>query len=181
MRAGHLKENVTALHGLGPELEARVRARQRASIELIERAPRMAWLDVRFDAELMEAIAAEGGLIAVHKLNSEAITKTIEGPLLRPLVEGAFKLFGVTPSSLVRWTRHAYLQIYRECGDVTVNDERTLVSVLGLPPQLRASLPWLEGIAGALDGTVRVCRGAASVTYRVSSTDSTRVDFSVAY
>jgi hypothetical protein len=181
MRAGHLKENVAALRGLGPELEARIRARQRASIDAIERAGRMEWLPVRLDAELMEAIAAEGGLRAVHKLNSEAITKTIEGPLLRPLVEGAIKLFGVTPSSLVRWTRHAYLQIYRDCGDVLVNEDRTLVSVTGLPAHLRASQPWLEGIAGALDGTVRVCRGDPKVTYAASSTDDTRVDFSVAY
>lgn len=181
MRAGHLKENVAALRSLGAEFESRIRARQLANIQIIDRAARMEWLPVRLDAELMEAIAAEGGLPAVHKLNSQAITKTIEGPLLRPLVEGAIKLFGFAPSALVRWTRHAYLQIYRDCGDVVVNEERTLVSVFGLPSYLRASAPWLEGVAGALDGTVRVCRGDPKVTYTASDSDDTRVDFLVAY
>ena len=181
MRAGHLKENVAALSGLGPQLEARIRRRHQVMIEQIEHAPRMAWLDVHFDAALMEAIAAETDLPTVRRLNSAAITKTIEGPLLRPLVQGALQLFGVTPSSLVRWTGHAYHQIYKECGEVLVNDDRSVVTVIGLPPFLRDSMPWLEGVAGALDGTVRVCRGTPSISYAPSSSDPTRVDFSLAY
>ena len=181
MRAGHLKENVSALRDLGAELEARVRRRQRGNIGVIERAARMEWLDVRLDAELMDAIAAEAGLPAVRRLNSEAITKTIEGPLLRPLVEGAIKLFGFTPSSLLRWTGHAYQQIYRDCGGVEVSEDRRLVSVSGLPPVLRSSTAWLEGLAGAIDGTIRVCRGTPDVTYAGSAIDPSRVDYRVAY
>jgi hypothetical protein len=181
MRAGHLKENVSALHHLGPEIEARVRRRQQANIGLIERAARMEWLDVRLDAELMEAIALEAGLAAVRRLNSDAITKTMEGPLLRPLVDGALKLFGFTPSSLVRWAGHAYQQIYRDCGAVEVSEDRCLLRVTGLPPALRRSAPWLEGLAGAIEGTIRVCRGAPRVNYVASSANPSHVDYHVAY
>jgi hypothetical protein len=38
---------------------------------------------------------------------------------------------------------------------------------------------WLEGLARAIEGTVRVCRGIFDVTYAASSTGADRLDFPV--
>ena len=104
IRARHAQNNIEATEILGPEATARLRAAVAPETwRRIEEASRLEWLPVELDIEVLEVGSRVFGVENNHARVRAGLKRTIEGPLLKALLEGAANLFGIRPSSLFRF------------------------------------------------------------------------------
>jgi hypothetical protein len=82
----------------------------------------------------------------------------VEGPMLKALWDAGVRLFGLSPAGLLRWADQFWGQVYRGCGTLTFDSAQSCLSLDGVPAVLIRSTPWLEGLAGACDGVLQLCR-----------------------
>src|SRR6185503_18248737 len=97
MRASQMKTNVASLAELG-EVGTRVLAAVRPqTLEEIDRTVGVSWLPVGLDVELTEAADRMLGRDGLERWSRDSMRKSFDGPLLRHMVEGAVRLFGLEP------------------------------------------------------------------------------------
>jgi len=140
------------------KLDAEVGDRVRVSLkpdvlEAIETASPISWLPVELDVELTECFFQVAGAERARRAFREALARSIERPLLRPLVDGALGLFGRNPTKILRWVPKAWSLIYRDCGEMrcTHAGEGSARLELGLlPPPIVHSSCYLTGTAATV-------------------------------
>lgn len=161
MRASHLKSNLEALRDLGPDAEARVRAAVPEVVREVEEAVRVAWLPLELDVRLTEAVERATDEERLRAWGRDAIARSAEGPLLRPIL-AALERLGLTPHVALKRVPHGWSLIYRDCGEIGYErlGEREAVLVQDDAPEaMLRSEPYVIGIAGAFDGVMALSGG----------------------
>jgi hypothetical protein len=165
IRASQLKADLVQLLVLG-EREPLVRARMSAAaLAAIEHASRLEWLPFEIDIQLVEAIETVAGERALREWSRSALLRTVDGPLLRPLVTAVTHVFGLTPSGLLTRAPLAWTLLFRNVGELRVTNSRpggAVVLLLDLPP-IATTGPFLRSIAGALEGLFALTRAEGEV------------------
>ncbi|MDQ3033619.1 MAG: hypothetical protein M3Y87_14465 [Myxococcota bacterium] len=161
MRASHLKSNLESLADLGVEHEQAVRSAVADVVRQIEESSRVAWLPLELDLELTDAVDRHVGRERMKRWGREAIARSAQGPLLRPLMLG-LQAMGLTPHTALKRAPYAWTLIYRGCGDLEYQHagEREIVLVHDrVPTAMLRSTSYLHGIAGAFDGAIEIGGG----------------------
>ncbi len=169
MRASHIHTNLLELESCGVELAARMRGRVAESTLLaVTDSSTVAWLPVEHDIEISRAVLDVVGVAGLRTWSMDAMARSAEGPLIRPLVEGAGKLFGVTPHALFRILPRGYGLVYRDCGENVyeqTGEASGVVTQTGIP-SLFFEHSYLEGMAGAFQAFPRIFQCDAVVTLK---------------
>ena len=166
MRAAQLKEDLAALAALGHVEASRVLAEvEPATLRLIERASRVDWLPIEVDLELVHAIYGVAGEEGLRAWGREAVLRSIETSIFKPLVDAVVRVFGLSPGPLLRAAPQAWKTTFRGCGEmsVTVAPEGGARIVLSNLPQVLVERPFLLSISGSLEAALVVARTEGTV------------------
>ena len=179
VRVAQLRADLEVLPEIWPDRAGRIRARLRPeTLAAIESATRLDWMPFAADLEVVEAVHAEGGDAATREWSRRALLRTAKAPLLKPLVDGAVRLFGLEPGGVLRFAPRVWGTIFRHCGDMEVagGEREARVSLLRLPPPVRHH-PFLVSIGGAVEAVGDICRVKGQVTFEPRAAASDRADF----
>ena len=91
------------------------------------------------------------------------MVNSFERQLLKPLVEGALRLYGRAPGSLIRRTPQAWSLVSRHGGQIRVEGDNR-VEFDGLPYELRRSGGIVDSMAGNCEAILAYleCRGVVT-------------------
>lgn len=171
MRASHIRSNLEELEQFGGPTAERVRARiAKSTFVAIEDAASVAWLPVEIDIDITRAVFDELGPKAVRKWSRDALVRSTEGPLLRPIIDGTRSLFGLTPHTLLKLMPRGFDLVYRGCGGLRYEEESEHACVLhhtGVPATFFDGEAYLEGMAGGFEAAILL--GGADGTVELSS------------
>lgn len=180
MRASHIDSNLRALAALGPERERIIREQVPEVVRAVEDASRVAWLPLEMDIRLTDAVERACGRERMKRWARDAIERSAEGWLLRPVLVGLTAL-GLSPEVALKRVPAGWSLVYRDCGVLHYEhaDEHGITIVHSdVPESMLACLTYLEGIAGAFEGvaelggakqvrsSVEIERGQRRVFYR---------------
>jgi len=121
--------------------------------DAIENAWAASWLPIGHDVELTEAFFALAGRERACRAMRSNLASTFQKPILRPLVEGALRIFGShDPRKLLRWAPRAWSLLFRNVGEMSaeIGLDRATVELLDLPPEVADSREYLLGTAAAI-------------------------------
>ena len=158
MRASHLQSNVQSLGMLGPEHERAIREEVADVVRAVESASRVAWLPLELDIQLTAAVERACGRERMKRWARDAIERSAETWLLRPVVVGLSAL-GLTPPGALKRLQTGWSLMYRTCAAVHYEhaDEHGITLVhTDAPDAMIGDLTYLEGIAGAFEGIAEV-------------------------
>jgi hypothetical protein len=169
---------------LDAEVGNRVRVGLKPDVlEAIETTSPISWLPVEVDVELTECFFQVAGAERAKRAFREALARSIERPLLRPLVDGALGIFGRNPAKILRWVPKAWSLIYRDCGQMRcahASEGSARLELGPLPPPIVDSRCYLTGTAATvsaffdwlgIEGRVRLegpCATTRSATFHLS-------------
>jgi hypothetical protein len=122
-----------------PERDAILRAAGDESVRRIGEAGMLEWLPAERHMAVTNAVQQILGATSAQSFWRDLMLLSFEGRLLKPLVQGGLRLFGRTPRAILRLSPQAYSLIARECGEISVSDDRGRVRLdfNGLPGSLR--------------------------------------------
>lgn len=168
IRAKHVKHNLAAITAMSSADDcARIRAAMGdATVRAIEEAPRTAWLDVQHDINLAQGVTDVLGLEGDRTRARTALRISMDGALLRPMVDGATRLFGLTPSSILRVAGRAWGAIYRDAGAIRVHhdgERHVRIAYAEIDADILRSEVYLASISGALLATFDLCKVEGTV------------------
>lgn len=149
-------EHTRVLRRLRPETLERLRA-----------AARLDWLPLELDVELDLAIADVLGPDVDRERSRLCVLHLFDTPLLRPFVQGAQMLFGLSPPGLIATVPRGWPALYRNAGELRYEVSDGLRRVLiydHVPPRVIASRLYLDSIAGALESLFDLANVEGSVT-----------------
>ncbi len=167
MRASHMQHNISGLAELGQEAEARVRELlQPTTASTIVESPRSMWLPLALDVELTSCVETVVGQQGLFDWSRNAQKKTFEGPLLRPVIDGGLRLFGVRPLRIYKLTPRAFTLMFRNCGEIKIDSKGdcSLDIVHTHAPPGMADGAYLHGSAGAYSAGLDILGFRGSVT-----------------
>lgn len=171
MRAAHVRENLKTLDAFSDELASEVRARLRPElVEVIENAPRSAWLPLQHDIELSAKVAEVGGYEMCMQWCRSSLEATAQTPLLRGFFSAGLRLFGANPGHLLRLVQRGYPTIYRDAGSMTcepLRDDAVRIRGHDLPRMLLDDKLYLEGIGESISIVPYLVKYEASSTLEV--------------
>ncbi len=162
-----MESNLQSLDELGPEHSQKIRAELTREIALVEGSTRVGWLPLEHDIALTELVARVSGDQALWDWSLGSMLKTVDAPLLRPAVDSAVRLFGLSPDKIVRLAPRVWQVIYRNAGDLEVRREGpSAVSLLwrNVPGIAMRSHAYRIGIAASLASLFEICRVRGTVS-----------------
>jgi hypothetical protein len=161
IRAAQLKEDLLALPVLGNDVASRILADlPPASLRRIVNSTRVDWVNIGLYLELLSAVHAHVGEDGLQRWARAAVRRSIESSLLRPIVETASRLFGLSPAGIFKVTSQVWQQIIRGGGELTVQSGGPATCRIGLrgaPPALQQRV-FLVSVAGALETAFDICK-----------------------
>jgi hypothetical protein len=161
MRAAQLKEDLLALRELGNDVASRILSDlPPAGLRRIVGSTRVDWVPIGLYLELLAAVQAHVGDDGLQRWARLAIHRSIESSLLRPIVETASRLFGLTPAGIYKVTSQGWRQIIRGGGELAVVSCVPGACRFGLrdaPPALHQR-NFLVSVAGALETAFDICK-----------------------
>lgn len=157
----------------GPSDAAAVRAAiPGAVLEELDHGAKAAFVPLALDVHIVDAVGDVLGLAALDRWARESMRTSARGPLVRPIVEGARRVFG---SGVARMVAHmlprTFAHLYRHAGHFEYRDAAgdTMTFVYrDMPAEIRDSRWYLQAIASSmtialelahLDGRVVLDRG----------------------
>lgn len=164
IKASYFRANLDALAVLGDK-RAAVEARIAPEIEATLRASRADWLPMAFDEKLSAVVAEVAGRDGVIATNRVAFLAAAEGPFLRPVVQGALRVFGVTPKGILRHLDNTWDAGTRHAGrmEVVFGEHEATIHHRGF---ITAEV-WHLGFVGLLQGILELTGfdGAVDMTF----------------
>jgi hypothetical protein len=121
----------------------------------LESVSAVSWLPVRVDVELTECFIDVAGEERALQALRDNMANALNSPVLKPLLDGAFAIFGRWPAKMLKWTSKVWSLLYRDCGSLTLarSDEHSAVlEGTDFPPELVASVKYMKGVAGTILG-----------------------------
>ena len=129
------------------------------TLEELESASRVGWLPLRVDVELTECFFEVAGEERALQILRDNMAHTFDSMVLKPLLDGAFGIFGRSPAKILRWTPKVWSLLYRDCGELTLaksDDHSAVLEATNLPPELVANADYMKGLAAAILGFFQV-------------------------
>jgi hypothetical protein len=153
VKASLFRGNIDALTVLGP-MQAEAERRLASIIDGTRQASRADWLPMAWDYELTRVVNDIGGRDAVIALNKRSILAASDGPFLRPVVQGAFRLFGVTPRAILKILSSAWDSGTKDAGVMAVvaTDTGAVITHSGIA----ADPVWCDGVVGIIEGIYEI-------------------------
>lgn len=162
IKASHLKNNIAALELIAPGRTPDVLAAlDRTVLGDIEGSAKTAWLPVEHDIALAEAIESVLGPGSDHARSRASTRMSMESTLLKPIIDGIQKIFGLAPTPVIRSVARAWAQVYRNCGLPRFEHGTGTRAVLvyeGFPPSVIDSPLYLKSISGGLHACLDLCK-----------------------
>ncbi len=169
MLAGFIQSSLEAIEGMDAALGREVRARLKPeTCEAIESASAISFISVDLDVELTECFFAVAGPIRARAALRENLRQSFDRPILKPILDGAFAVFGVSIARMIGWAPKVWGLIYRDAGEMVVSEARegrVQLDLLGIPLVISGSPNYLLGSAetfagffdaAGVDGAVRL-------------------------
>ncbi len=181
MRASVIQGNLRDVDRLPTDLAERVRAQLDPGVVAdIERAGRLAWLPLEHDIEISAVIARESDPATLFEWARISLNTALEGPLLRPMMTAALRLFGLTPAALFRVFPRGWPAVYRAVAEVDVlaHGPRCAEVVLrDVTEVLFDHEHYLQSMAGSFAAVFDVCRTPGSVTLEILDRPASLVSY----
>jgi len=168
---------LTLLAERHPTAHAKIMQALRCARPLSEALP-VEWLPVEMDIEVIEEVARQLAPSMVDALVSDRQRQEMGSALFKTFVSTAQKLFGLSPSTIMRHLGRGWRQVFSGCGEidvVRVESRSALVMLRALPESCLASAPWIGVLPAGLrvlfelvnsTGDVTVARRGADVELR---------------
>lgn len=177
-----MRENVDRL-AMFPDLVAQAIRRSVVgnAIERVETARAQTWLPVELDVFLTNAVAEGAGPEGLDAWSRAAIRNSIEGPLLRPIVNGAVRLFGLRPSGFLGMMPRIFDHIYRNAGRIVrdAGDDESHIHLryVDIPEVIVESPAYLHSVAAAMAVALELCRVDGEVQLVREAPNATTLQF----
>ena len=156
MLASFVQGSLSTIDDLDADLGKQVRAAMKPeTLEELESASRVGWLPLRVDVELTECFFEVAGEERALQILRDNMANTLDSMVLKPLLDGAFGIFGRSPAKILKWSPKAWYLLYRNCGQLVLaksDDRSAVLEGTDLPPELVASANYMKGVAAALLG-----------------------------
>lgn len=91
-----------------------------ASVDDVQAASGLAWLDIDYDARLSRLLVEHHGAEGGRRIAHECVVRNFRGTLLGPLVRAAVRLFAKDPGRGFLWVPRGWGQMFRNAGEVNV-------------------------------------------------------------
>jgi hypothetical protein len=133
------------------------------------------WLPVEMDVEVIEEVSRRLSPAMVEQLVAERQRREMGSALFKTFVSTVQKLFGLSPSTIMRQLGRGWRQVFSDCGEidvVRVEERAGLLMLRKLPEICLASGPWIGALPAGLRvlfelvnsrGDVSVARNGADV------------------
>ena len=166
VRAIHTKANLELLRDRSPEEADRVvAALGPEALADLETAAPLAWLPAERDVEMATVLDQVLGRDRARLLAREIVLRDLRSGLLARLVEGAVKLFGLTPAGILHWMPRGFSAIVRGAGALRVEPLGPTATRLvfdDLHPSV-ASACWLGALAAGTGAVLDLTRHQGTV------------------
>jgi hypothetical protein len=156
MLAGFIQASLEAIDGIDAALGREVRARLKPETrDAIESASAIGLVSVDFDVELTECFFAVAGADRALAVLRENLRQSFDRPILKPVVDGAFALFGRSLGKVIGWAPKVWGLVYRDAGEMVVSDAadgRVQLDLIDVPLVIASSSNYLRGSAETFAG-----------------------------
>jgi hypothetical protein len=115
----------------------------------------VSWIPVEMDIEVIESVGRQLSPATMDALVSERQRREMGSALYKTFVSTTLKVFGASPTTVIKQLGRGWRQMFSECGEIEVvrHDKQTaLVRIRALPETCLASSAWI----GALPAGLRV-------------------------
>lgn len=147
VRARSAQDAMAYLDSFRPgSLEAVRAAIPEGALAIIEDSPRTSWLSVEHDRHLPRAIVSVLGEDDATAMWRAFVGSHVQSPLLRSLLDGATRLLGFSPGTLVWMVPKAWGQVYREfCTPKVIerDDHHATLALEDIAPEVLAEPAYL--------------------------------------
>jgi hypothetical protein len=169
MLAGFIQSSLEAIDGMDSALGREVRERLKPETRTtIESASPIGLLSVDLDVELTECFFAVAGAERARAAFRENLRQGFDRPILKPVLDGAFAIFGRSLARVIGWAPKVWGLVYRDAGEMVVGDAReghVRLELIDIPLVFATSPNYLSGSAetfagffdvAGVDGAVRL-------------------------
>jgi len=121
----------------------------------IEGAARTSWLPVDLHVLLADVTSEALGPASAYDYYRRSLSRSLQGPLLGPMLRTATRLLGLTPATCLRWAKRAWDAGFRDSGALegeVIAPGRGRLVYRGLPAVCTASDAWLDSAQGSAYG-----------------------------
>lgn len=166
IKASHLQANIDSIEQLPPEAAVEVKRRAAATIAEASALSRSHWAPFELDLALCTAVHDVVGTAGVRRLNVEAMRRSGEAPLLRPIRDAGRRL-GVRPDALLRFAQHGWSAMFKDVGVaawIADGARGGTIELSDVPRDALTSQAWVEACAGGVEGVIALmgCAGTVS-------------------
>jgi len=159
-RAG--QDALAYLERIDPDGAQRMRDRMpQESWTVLSTARKSEWIPLEHDHHLSDGWIPVFGRERAIELIAGSVLDVFETPVLKPLIQGAIRLLGATPASLIKIIPRASTQIYRNFHDIRIGDRRdgfTELHFEEIHPQVLAHPSYFFVWRGTFEAIFRLCR-----------------------
>ncbi len=131
-----------------------------AALEQIESTHRTAWVPLELDFAVCHALEKVLGEGANVERSRRAVRQSMSSSMLKPIVDGALRLFGLSPSKVLRVSVTGWKSIYRDVGAPRFEHAGPTAARIvfdDLPHEVLASRMYLHAIGGGLSAIFDLC------------------------
>jgi hypothetical protein len=151
VRSRHMKLFLQCVDAQEPHCrDVLLAAMPREDIALIRESPPIAWLPSAINARATEIVWSALDPKVREMFFLRLGVALLDSSLLNVLLASAVRLFGVEPGRILRWTPHAWTQIYRDATKIVICDiaaQSLRMRFDSLPCSLARSVGWMDSVA----------------------------------
>ena len=170
---------------LSPTACSRVLAKLSSEeLQLVDRARSYTWVPLTTHLRLLTALRDELGDRAYRELAKKGSTAAFQESSFKALIDGAFRILGVTPAGLLNNSTRAWALSYRLCGSLVIREaqERSMqLFLVGFPASGREADAFAFGVAGSLEAAIELTRHRGHATYDASGSVHRGIVFDVTW
>jgi hypothetical protein len=159
-----------------------------ATVALIESTSGLDWVPLIESLTLTEAIHHTLGDPHFRDFFSGLSERMLAYPLLKSFLEGAVRLFGLTPQAIFKWSTYAWQHAFRHMGRLTYQLRRESpeggrieMELLELPLEPERVGVFAESLAGTFDMFLRHVSRQGEVRLLSHASDPHRITYEVTW
>lgn len=152
-KAGYMKDYLAALRRLSPAQSERVLEGLRELVDEIDQASRSAWLPIRANLRVTDAVFSKLGSKDAAEFYAQWIKQQTGTPVWSNLVRTGLALFGQNPGSLAKWVPKSFDLMYRGYGRWSVervSDTEARLTLDDMPVELATNIHWQQSVRSGL-------------------------------
>jgi hypothetical protein len=171
IRAAITKDFLDTVEAAEPDLMAQITsAVPLTTVGDLTRLTRLGWISMGDHLALNEAAHRVVGDTTFRALWRRSMLRSFDHSTLKPLLDGAVRLFGLSPAGMTKIAPRAWALVSRDCGELVLepssrpNEARVVLA--HFPPPLFRSRTFIVGLAGAFECfyDLSAVRGEVSIT-----------------